>query len=360
MRIVFALPAYHAGPIGGYIVHYQYADLLARLGHEVTVLFPRQADGTVSGLEGLLWAAYVRLRNRPLVRWLPSDTTVKLRLVRDLSPRVLPDADVLIATAWQTALPLAAAPRRCGRKFYIVYDYEHLMTAGMAERQLIESTYALPFGIVATSGVVADTVRRCGGTPLAVVPCGLDFSAFGMDVAPEQREPFTVGFPMRSEPFKGAADAIEAAAILRTRYGERLRVTAFGSRRLGLPEWIEWLDYPSQPALRRFYNAQSVFLLPSHFEGWGLPGVEAMACGAAVVTADNGGCRDYAFDGETASVVLPRQPQGLADAVGRLFEDDGLRIRLARAGERFVQRFQWRDAAERLNAVLSTEETHPA
>jgi glycosyltransferase involved in cell wall biosynthesis len=359
MRITIALPAYWRMPIGGYHVHYHYANLLSRKGHDVTIVFPRHpraADGPVAWLKTRLktppWALGLRLRNRPLISSFTLDDAVRVRLVRDLSGGALPAADILIATAWQTAEALADAPASRGRKVYIAYDYEHWMTAGPDIRARIERTYRQAFAIVATSGIVAETIRRCGGAPVAEIPCGLDFAAFGVDVPPERRGALHVGFPVRHETFKGAADAIAAATLLRERHGDRVQVAAFGSQPVDMPDWIAWHQYPSQPALRRFYNAQAVFMLPSHFEGWGLTGVEAMACGAALVTADNGGCRDYAIDGQTALVVPPRQPDMLAAAIDRLFADTDLRLRLAREGHAFVQKYTWAEAGDRLDGLL--------
>lgn len=357
MKVVIALPAYYNAPIGGYHVQYQYANLLSRRGHDVTIIFPRglrPGHPVKSRVRTPLWALRLRLQNRPLIGSFPLDAGVKVRLLRDLSGGALPHADVLVATAWQTAEALADAPARCGRKFYVVYDYEHLMTASPGVRERIEATYRMPFTMVATSTVVADTVRRCGGEPVANVPCGLDFEAFGIDVPPERRERLTLGFPARAESFKGAADAVAAADLLRAQYGDRFRCAAFGSGKVDLPDWIGWHQYPSQAELRQFYNAQSVFMVPSHFEGWGLPGAEALACGASLVTTDNGGCRDYALDGQTALVVPPGGPKGLANAVVRLFEDDGLRQRLARSGNEFVQRFTWTSAVDGLERVLAS------
>lgn len=357
MKIVIALPVYLNTPIGGHHVHYQYASLLSRRGHDVTVVFPRHlrpGHPIKARVRTPLWALRLRLKNRPLIGSFPMDARVKVRLLRDLSGSALPRADVLIATAWQTAEALADAPARCGRKFYIVYDYEHLMTAAADMRRRIEATYRMPFVLVATSGIVAETIRKYGGEPMATVPCGLDLDSFGMDLVPERREGFTLGFPARAEAFKGTADAVAAAALLRARYGDRLRVAAFGSRQLDLPDWIKWHQYPSQAELRRFYNMQSVFMVPSHFEGWGLPGAEALACGAALVTTDNGGCRNYATDGETALVVPPGEPERMANAVDRLLEDDSLRHQLAWSGNQFVQRYTWVGAADALEKVLAS------
>lgn len=355
MKIIIVLPAYYDTPIGGYHVQYQYANLLSRRGHDVTIVFPQSlhpSQSLKSKINASLWALRLRSQNRPLISSFSLDAKVKVRLSRDVSSGSLPRSDALVATAWQTAEALVDAPTRCGRKFYVVYDYEHLMTAAPDIRDRIEATYQMPFRMVATSKVVADTIRRCGGEPVANVPCGLDFDSFGLDVPPSQRQQLTLGFPARAEAFKGAAVAVAAATQLRARYGNSFRCAAFGSDRMDLPDWIEWHQRPSQAQLRQFYNAQSVFMVPSHFEGWGLPGAEALACGAALVTTDNGGCRDYAMDGQTALVVAPQTPGDLADATAKLFEDDSLRQRLASAGHAFVQRYTWAGATDALERVL--------
>lgn len=356
-RVTIALPAYYNTPIGGYHVHYTYANLLAKRGYDVTVAFPRYArgaDGIGGRLKTAVWATRLRLQNRPLVERSRLSADVRVRLLRNLTGSALPDADVLVATAWETAEALAEAPARAGHKFYVVYDYEHWMTADAERRRRMAATYRQPFTIVSTSGVVDSMIRSCGGVPAAKVPCGYDPNEFSIDVPLAQRLPLSVGFPVRGEAFKGTADAVAAVTLLRQRYGDRIVVTAFGGQGNGLPDWVRWLQRPSQVKLRRFYNQASVFLLPSHYEGWGLPGIEAMACGAALVTADNGGSRDYAVDGETALVVPPREPEKLAAAVAQLFEDDDLRRRIAGNGNDFVRRFSWDTAVSKLERVFAT------
>ena len=84
-----------------------------------------------------------------------------------------------------------------------------------------------------------------------------------------------------------------------------------------------------------------------------MPPMEAMACGAALATYDNGGCRDYARDGETALVAPRRDVDALARALERLMEDTPLRERLARAGQAFIRReFDWDRATARLETIL--------
>ena len=89
-----------------------------------------------------------------------------------------------------------------------------------------------------------------------------------------------------------------------------------------------------------------------------MPPMEAMACGAALVTYDNGGCRDYARHGETALVAPRRDVDALARALERLVDDAPLRERLARAGQAFIHReFDWDRATTRLEAILGGDVT---
>jgi glycosyltransferase involved in cell wall biosynthesis len=77
-----------------------------------------------------------------------------------------------------------------------------------------------------------------------------------------------------------------------------------------------------------------------------------MACGCAVVTTSNGGSDEYAIHGETALVSQPRDVDTMAAHIERLLRDDDERIRIARAGNAFVERFEWDRSGELLEEFL--------
>jgi L-malate glycosyltransferase len=111
---------------------------------------------------------------------------------------------------------------------------------------------------------------------------------------------------------------------------------------------------PPQEELRRLYSGSDVYLCPSWDEGLGMPSMEAMACGAALVTYDNGGSRDYARDGETALVAPRRDVSALASALERILADGTLRHRIAAAGSAFVRaEFDWERAVTRMENLLA-------
>ena len=80
--------------------------------------------------------------------------------------------------------------------------------------------------------------------------------------------------------------------------------------------------------------------------------MEAMACGAALVTTDTGGSWDYAVDGKTALVSQPRQQEQLADNLTRILNDEVLRNRLAENGCQKIREFSWEANSLRLEKLF--------
>ena len=116
-----------------------------------------------------------------------------------------------------------------------------------------------------------------------------------------------------------------------------------------------------QSEMAREYSAAEVFVVGSDFEGFGQPGLEALACGVPLVTTDNGGCREYAIDGETALVVPPRDPHAMAEAIARLRTDRELARSLRAAGLELVrERFDWSVSAEAFERVVGAARPDPS
>jgi glycosyltransferase involved in cell wall biosynthesis len=118
---------------------------------------------------------------------------------------------------------------------------------------------------------------------------------------------------------------------------------------LGVAERVRMLGYVDGAHLRGLYGAADVFAFPSLVEGFGLPPLEAMACGTPVVTSDIPALRETA--GDAAERVAPTDVEGLADALRRVLEDSDLRSHLREAGLRRAAEFTWPNTAEATRAV---------
>jgi glycosyltransferase involved in cell wall biosynthesis len=116
------------------------------------------------------------------------------------------------------------------------------------------------------------------------------------------------------------------------------------ARTVGVSDSLVFADFVPEGDLVALYSAAETFIYPSLYEGFGLPVLEAMACGTPVITSDRGALPEVA--GVAALQVNPLDPEELANGLLRLSTDAALRDRLVTRGRDRVQRFSWRAAAE--------------
>jgi glycosyltransferase involved in cell wall biosynthesis len=119
--------------------------------------------------------------------------------------------------------------------------------------------------------------------------------------------------------------------------------------RLGLSGDVVFLGYVPEADLPALFSLARLFVFPSLYEGFGLPPLEAMACGTPVVCANTSSLPEVA--GDAALLVDPLDADGLATAMQQALGDEGLRARLVERGLRQAARFTWRVAAQQLLAI---------
>jgi glycosyltransferase involved in cell wall biosynthesis len=113
---------------------------------------------------------------------------------------------------------------------------------------------------------------------------------------------------------------------------------------LGLQEHIRFLGYVPQSDLPVIYNLASLFVYPTLYEGFGLPALEAMACGVPVVTTEVASLPEVV--GDAAVLVPPGDQQALVTAMKEVLSDPGLRLELSRRGPTRASRFTWKRTAQ--------------
>lgn len=361
MRLTFVLPFFSRRPIGGLRVVYELANGLAARGHRVTVVHPSSLPGLAKPRD--LRSAASRLLDRAIalrgVPWMAIDARVAMAHVERISPRSVPDADVVVATNWQTAQPVGELPQSKGRRLYLVQDFHPYI----APREALERSWRSGFRLAAVSQWLADMVRAAGvrSQDVTRISCGIS-SAHRMLVAPEERAP-SIAMMYGLAGNKAAGDGVKALEIARSEVGA-FPVRMFGpnsSRRpAALPAWAEYRPLLSDAGVSGLYNGASVFVSSSLAEGFCLPAGEAMASGCAVVATDCGGIRDFAVDGSNALLSTPGDPAGLARNIVRALNEPALRHRLARQGMETIRAFTWEAAAERFEAFASDTGHGPA
>ena len=123
-------------------------------------------------------------------------------------------------------------------------------------------------------------------------------------------------------------------------------------RSLGLEDAVRFTGFVDDDDLPAVYSGAALFVFPSLHEGFGLPLLEAMACGVPVVTSNVSSMPEVA--GDAATLVDPRDGEGLAAAIARSLRDAALRDRLREAGIARARQFSWEATARRtLDAYAS-------
>lgn len=217
----------------------------------------------------------------------------------------------------------------------------------------------LPRVLTVSSSSRRDIVEQMGISRerVFVVPIGTDTGLFRPLPGGEgRRVPGRVMTTASADvPMKGLSHLLEALAKLRTEQpdahlvvvGEPRPASAAAISRFGLDGAVTFRPGVSDAQLVELYGEASVAVVPSLYEGFSLPAVEAMACEVPLVCSSGGALPEVAgHDGEAALLVPPADPGALASALGQVLAGRSLRERLGAAGRRRVLgRFTWQRCA---------------
>lgn len=205
---------------------------------------------------------------------------------------------------------------------------------------------------------------------LTVVPVGVDHTVFRPRDDVPKRPGRLMVTTSSDVPMKGLVPLLEAVAKLRTERPLELVVigrpkpggrVARALERLGLDEIVTTVSGVSDDELARLYGEAELAVVPSLYEGFSLPAIEAMACAVPVVATTGGALPEVVGeDGDAALTVEPNNSEALVVAIRRLLDDAQLRARLgARGRERVMSRFTWqvtaRGTAACYDAILRGE-----
>jgi len=204
-----------------------------------------------------------------------------------------------------------------------------------------------------------DIDRHMGVPPgrVEVIPVGIDPEVFRPPPDPSTRDRASIVVTTSADvPLKGLVHLLEAVAKLRTERDVRLTVigtarpgglAATALERLGLGDAVRFTGPIPQQELVQLLQSATVAAIPSLYEGFSLPAVEAMACATPLVTTDAGALPEVV--GSHAGVQVPAGDVGrLAEALHLVLDHPSLQEQLGRAGRtRVLGAYTWRRTAER-------------
>jgi glycosyltransferase involved in cell wall biosynthesis len=308
------------------------ANAMADRGWSVRVLLPQYASDGPFALAPAVERLVLRTPSSGILR-------VPVYYAR-LARHAARGADLCLANFYLTSYcaVLSWLTNRRARVVYFVQGDEasshgRLADVGVLSRAvrwaLARLSYRLPVRIICVSRWLR---HRIGRPDARVVTQALDLDVFAPDRRPSGGT-VVIGTIGSSAKTKGYADFCRALDLVPDAVRRGVRVIVAGPASVPLPAGVaaERVETTSEAGMSAFYNRCDIFVFASRSEGFGLPPLEAMACGCAVVTTDCGGVRDYVEPGTNAWMVAPAEPSELAAAIAVLAVDVAQRERLARA-----------------------------
>lgn len=292
MKITFIM----ANPrmTGGDRVCAIYAQKLTELGHKVNIITPKRRYISYKMQIKRLLAKKVWLTKQEQNKNHFELLGLNLTYSDDYSPlsnQSIPDADVIIATWWETAEWVNKFSESKGKKIYFIQHHEIHDGLPIAR---VKDTYRLPFYKISIATWLVDIMKKDYGDDQSVlIPNSVDLNVFHAVRRDKQILP-TIGFLFSETEFKAVHIALKVIDKLKIRI-PNLRVIAFGANdpvNIFVPEYVELTINPAQEDIHLIYQKCDLWLCCSLIEGFGLTILEAMACRVPVVSTRCGGPED--------------------------------------------------------------------
>ena len=254
---------------GGYKVIYQYANYLAHY-HDVRIYYDLEMGKNKLKISPYIyiWIKKVILKMK-YPKWFKLDKKVKQYAVKFIGNETVLNADISIATAYETAQYVYNLSDDKGVKFYFIQDYEKWNNR--TDEELIES-YKLNMKKIVISKWLKEKVEEYVDEEVLLVSNGIDTdNIFYITKKINERDDKSIMMLYHKNPRKGSENGIEVLNRLKKEYPQ-LKAYLFGSpRRENIPKWIKYKRNLNEYKVAKIMNECSIYLCTSLQEGYGLP-----------------------------------------------------------------------------------------
>lgn len=348
MKICFVLPKFTRQPIGGYKMVFEYANRLINLGHEVYILFLNEGALNQFRIPKFLKRCLSNILTEVQPKWFDLDRRVKkLSSLSYIYRRKLNNIDVCIATSVDTVEKVLEI--KSSKKLYFIQDYENWWRSD----EYVRNTYSLEMTNIVISDWLKRIVEIYSKKSVNIIKNPIDLDIYKAYNSLFSRKKHSIALLYHEAEHKGVKYAFQALGELKKIYPD-LTVEMFGifTKPKCLPEWINYTKGASQKQTVDIYNMVEVFLCASVEEGYGLTGLEAMACGAVLVSTSYRGVLEYAENEVNALLSPVTDVKSLVMNVSEIFNDENKRFYIAQNGIKSAKKFSWSQAMSKFNKII--------
>src|SRR5258707_211651 len=339
--VTFMLPGNNWS--GGVRVTVLMGNLLFNRGHRVRIVHPKVEFSPVGNLRSMARRMKLMLPGRLESGWLqPFAGTIEL--YSEINEFEFKRREIVIGVRTFMVPHL----QELRAEHVTKVRYNHGFPAEMTEDYRAAWSVRMPT-ITVSNTLVPRLEKLTGEAVRAVIPNGIDPAQY-YPVAGAKRD--AIGTIFSLHPNKAPQDIIRLVNRVAEAFPEVQRLVFSTERR---PRNLSDCGYercPSIARVREIYSQSLVWLLASHTEGLPGPVLEAMACGAVVISTDNDGSLEVIKDGVNGLIVPKGDFDTFVETIRLVLCDETLRNNLAQGGFETVESFTWVNAADRMEEFL--------
>lgn len=338
MRIALVIPGTSGGGVRSVV---RIATGLAHRGHQVRVLYKEPSRST----RDMARSIYLRFRYGGRGNWtdrFPGEARQYRRLTADIAG----ENDCVVGVGVDCVLEIAQLPPSCGIKVHNSRGVEPWI------HQRMMQAWALNMPRIVVGGHLVPKMRDAGSTdPIFVAHNGVDAAEYFPSLPAQER--LGVGAVYHGGDVKDPDLILATFQRLHSARPE-LPLFAFGTfpHPNQLPDALQYTRLPSTAAARDVYSRCIVWFLASRNEGLPNPLLEAMSCGASVVSTDCGGAGDIIQHERNGLIVPVGDATSMIKAIIRLLDDQSLRDRFSDAARVTLAHYTWPNAVTAFETAL--------
>ena len=265
--------------------------------------------------------------------------------------KYIPNSDVVVPTSWKCIRKAIKANK--GPVAFFEQGGSHLFEIDRLseiKRKVVYDRMQLPPFIYTVSKYSAEKIEEIYGRRSSIIYSALESKIFYPREKERNENEISITIVGSEDfKFKNVGEVLEVIRELKEKYQIKLNWITQTEPKINIEEGKNAIVNPEQKIIGDVLRNTDIYICNSEYESFGLPTLEAMTCGATVITTDTGGMRDFVIDKENALVIKHHNKEDMKEKIEMLINDKNLMHKMSQNGIATASKFNWD------NTILSME-----
>lgn len=265
--------------------------------------------------------------------------------------KYIPNSDVVVPTSWKCIRKAIKANK--GPVAFFEQGGSHLFEIDRLseiKRKVVYDRMQLPPFIYTVSKYSEEKIEEIYGRRSSIIYNALESKIFYPREKERNENEISITIVGSEDfKFKNVGEVLEVIRELKEKYQIKLNWITQTEPKINKEEGKNAIVNPEQKIIGDVLRNTDIYICNSEYESFGLPTLEAMTCGATVITTDTGGMRDFVIDRENALVIKHHNKEDMKEKIEMLINDKNLMHKMSQNGIATASKFNWD------NTILSME-----